>query len=152
MSMTRREPFEALTPLRDAMSRLLEDSFVSSWPGEWLGRSTVQVDIREQEGSYLVEATLPGFKPEEIVVTANEDLLTLSAKRVTEETTTQEHYVRRERAVGEVSRTVRLPGPVTVEGSTATYEHGMLTLSLPKAAAATTKQIPVRIKAPAGAS
>jgi HSP20 family protein len=116
------------------------------------GEVLIQVDIREQDGTYLVEATLPGFKPEEITVTADEDLLTLSAKRVTEETTTQEHYVRRERAVGEVSRTVRLPSPVTVEGSTATYKHGMLTLTLPKAAAATTKQIPVRIKEPAGTS
>lgn len=61
----------------------------------------------------------------------------------------REVYVRRERYIGEMSRTIELPTPIEAEGVTATYEHGILTLHVPKAAKIEPVTIPVRVKGPA---
>ncbi|HEX9068377.1 MAG TPA: Hsp20/alpha crystallin family protein [Ktedonobacterales bacterium] len=142
MSISRREPFEALTPLRDAMNRLFEDSFVSSLPGDWFGRS-IQVDIRETDKMYVIEAAMPGFKPEDITITVSGDLVTLSGAKKEEKSSKEGAYVRRERSAGEITRTFRLPEPFNPDKVTATYEHGILTLELPKAEHAKAKKIPV---------
>ena len=143
MSIMRREPFEALTPLREAMNRLFEDSFVSSLPGEWFGRA-IQVDIRETDKAYVIEAAMPGFTPEEIAITVAGDMVTLSGSKKEEKTTKEGAYMRRERSTGEVSRSFRLPEPFKADSVTASYGHGVLTLELPKAEQAKPKSIPVK--------
>lgn len=75
MSMIWRDPREAFTPLREAMNHLFEESFI--WPGRlevFTGR-TFPVDVSEtkdQQG-YVVEASLPGAKPEDISISAMGD-------------------------------------------------------------------------------
>ncbi len=60
-------------------------------------------------------------------------------------------YMRRERYEGEMSRSVTLPSPIDASKIQATYEHGVLTLRVPKAEGARPKQIPVQVKESAGA-
>lgn len=57
------------------------------------------------------------------------------------------NYVRRERYAGEVTRTFEMPGSVDADKVQATYEHGVLTLTIPKSTAASPKRIPVNPKA-----
>lgn len=153
MSMMRRDPFEAFMPLRDAMSRLFEDSFI--WPGRlelFTGR-TFPVDVyetKDQQG-YVVEASLPGAKPEEISVMAEGDTLTISYTTRGEEKVEKPNYVRRERYAGEMSRTISLPTQIVPEKVQATYEKGVLKLEIPKSEAAKPKQIAVKMKEAVGA-
>jgi HSP20 family protein len=148
MSMIWKDPSEALMPLREAVNRLFEDSFI--WPGRleaFTGR-TFPVDVyetKDQQG-YVVEASLPGAKPEDISITAIGDTLTISYATKGEEKVEKPNYVRRERYEGELRRTISLPTQIDPEKVQATYEHGVLKLVVPKVEAAKPKQISVKVK------
>lgn len=148
MSMIWKDPSEALMPLREAVNRLFEDSFI--WPGRlevFTGR-TLPVDVyetRDQQG-YVVEASLPRVKPEDISITAIGDTLTISYATRGEEKVEKPNYVRRERYEGELRRTISLPTQIDPEKVQATYEQGVLKLVVPKVEAAKPKQITVKVK------
>jgi HSP20 family protein len=153
MSMIWKDPFDALMPLREAVNRLFEDSFV--WPGRlevFTGR-TFPVDIYETKDKlgYVVEASLPGVKPEDISVTAMGDTLTIAYATKGKENVEKPSYVRRERYEGELVRTFTLPTPILPEKVQATYEQGILKLQVPKSEEVKPKQIPVKVKELAGA-
>jgi len=152
MSMVpRRDPFEMFMPLREAVNRVFEDSFF--WPRvELFTGRTFPVDIYETEDKqqYKIEAGLPGFKPEDIEITAEGETLTIHASKKSEEMEEKPTYVRRERYEGEMVRTFTLPTRFDPERITATYEHGVLSLAVPKAEAAKPKQIPIKVKEAAG--
>ena len=148
MSMIWKDPSEAFMPLRQAMDRLFEESFL--WPPRFAlltGRS-FPLDIYESkdEKEYVVEASLPGIKPEEIEITALGDTLTIAYITKDEEKVEKPKYVRRERYEGEMTRTLTLPTEIDPEKVVATYEHGVLTLHIPKTEAAKPKQIPIKVK------
>jgi HSP20 family protein len=152
MKLTRYEPFDALVPLREAMNRLFEDSFVGSGPFDLLQeRRAFPLDIYETAEGYTIEAGLLGVKPEDIQITALGDTLTINATQKHEEKKETRNYVRRERSEGEISRTISLPTIIEPEKVEATYEHGVLKLNIPKVEAAKAKQIPVQTKEAAGA-
>jgi HSP20 family protein len=147
MSMIPRDPFEALTPLREAMNRLLEESFVGP-RFEFLTPRTFPLDVYESEDKqqYVVEASVSGFKPEEIQIMAEGNTLTIRAAKKEEKKEEKGSYVRRERYAGEMSRSVTLPSAIDASKVEATYEHGVLTVRVPKAEGAKPKQIPVKVK------
>ncbi len=146
MSMQRWEPVSELTPLRDAVNRLLEDSFVGLERFDLFGR-TFPVDIRELAGEYVIEASMPGIKPEDLHVTATSDTVTIETTRKTEKKDEKPGaYVRHERYEGELRRSITLPAGLRPDGVTAAYEHGVLTLHVPKAEQIKPKTISVDVK------
>lgn len=152
MSMIWKDPSEAFMPLRQAVDRLFEESFI--WPPRFAlftGR-TFPLDIYEskEQKEYVVEASLPGVKPEEIEITASGDTFTVTYTTKSEEKVEKPKYVRRERYEGEMTRTFTLPTRIDPETVVATYEHGVLTLHVPKTEAAKPKQIPVKVKEAVG--
>jgi len=153
MSMIPRDPFEALMPLREAMNRLFEESFVGP-RFEFFTPRTFPLDIYESEDKqhYVVEAAVSGFKPEEIQITAEGNTLTIHAAKKEEKKEEKGTYVRRERYEGEMRRSVTLPSAIDASKVEATYEHGVLTLRIPKAEEAKAKQIPVKVKQATGIS
>jgi HSP20 family protein len=81
MSMMRRDPFDALTPLREAMNRLFEESFVGPRL-EAFSRHTFPLDIYEsKDKQYVVEAALPGLKSEDIQITAEGNVLSIHTEK-----------------------------------------------------------------------
>ena len=152
MSMIPRDPFEALMPLREAMNRLFEESFIGP-RFEFFPARTFPLDIYESEDKqqYVFEAPVSGFKPEEIQVTVEGNTLTIRAAKKEETKAEKGTYMRRERYEGEMSRSVTLPSAIDESRVQATYEHGVLTLRVPKAEGAKPKQIPVQVKETAGA-
>lgn len=148
MSLARRELFPEITPLREAIDRLLEQSVVGLGRFDVFGR-TFPMDVRETDGEYIVEASLPGMKPEDVQVMATENMLTIRATKKEEEKTEKPGvYVRHERYEGELSRSITLPTSIKAENVVATYEHGVLTLHIPKAEIAKAQQIKIQIKEP----
>jgi HSP20 family protein len=153
MALTRWEPFEGLTPLRDVMNQLFEESFIRPMRFGLVGR-VFPVDVYETDTDYVLEAALPGVKPEDVQITALRDTITIHAtmkplRQPKEKTDKTVFYVRQERYEGEMSRTIELPAEIDAEKVTATYEHGMLTLHAPKVEAVKPKQITVQVKQPA---
>ena len=142
------EAWGGLMPLRRAMNRLLEDSYIRAANVQPF-RQLFPVDLRETENEYVIDASLPGVKPEEIQITAAESMLTIQATRKSEREEKDKksgRYVRHELYEGEVSRSIRLPGTIDANKVTASYERGVLTLHMPKAEAAKAKQITVQVK------
>ncbi len=142
------EAFGGYMPLRRAMNRLLEDSYIRPTLAQPL-RQLFPLDLRETDNDYVIDASLPGVKPEEIKITAMDNLLTIQATRKREREDTDQksgQYVRRELYEGEVSRIIRLPGPIDADKIAATYKHGELTLHVPKSEAAKPKQINIQVK------
>ncbi len=149
MSMIWRDPFEPLTSLRDAMNRLFEESFVGPRFEMVFGR-TFPMDVYESEDKqhYIVEASLPGFKSEEIKITVEGDILLIHAQKKEETKTEKGSYVRRERYEGEMSRSITLPTAIDPAKVEATFEHGLLKLSIPRSEEAKPTQIPIAVKEP----
>jgi HSP20 family protein len=153
MSMIWKDPRETLLPLRDAVNRLFEESFI--WPGRlevFTGRS-FPVDVyetKDQQG-FVIEASLPGVKPEDISISAMGDTLTITYATKGEEKVEKTNYVRRERYEAEMTRTITLPTQIDPEKVQATYEQGVLKLQVPKSEATKPKQIKVKVKETAGA-
>ncbi len=154
MAMQNWEPFDSLMPLREAMNRLFEDSFIGSprldTPG--YGRM-MPLDIYETEGEFEIDVALPGIRPDDVEITAQGRTITIEVTRKPVERTGKAgKYVRREHFAGELTRTIELPEAIQAEHITATFEYGMLVLHVPKAEHARPHKIPVQTVAgkPAG--
>lgn len=141
------DPFDALTPLREAMNHLFEESFVGP-RFELLTRKSFPINVYETpDRKYLiVEAAIPGVKPEQIAVQVEGDVLTIHATQTQERLTEKGTYVRREMAQSEMERAIHLPVAVEVEAIEALYEHGVLTLRMPKREVVQPKHIPIKVK------
>ena len=140
----RYEPSRRLMSLRQMMDRLFEDPFVMpnelpSWP---LGRPAL--DVYEEGGKLCVEAQLPGFKPEEVEVTVDGDVLTISGETKAEEEKKGRNYLVREQRRGTFVRSVRLPETVDPNVSEATFNEGVLRLSFPMTKEAKPRRIPIK--------
>jgi len=147
-NLVRWEPFRDLISLREAMDRLFEESFIRPRAG-WLaplGPETLVVDMYETDESVVVKTSVPGVKPEEIDITITGDTLTIKGETKVEEKVEKTNYIRQERRYGAFSRSVTLPTTVVAEQAKAEFEHGVLTLTLPKAEEVKPKSIKVKTK------
>ena len=100
-----------------------------------------KTDVTDEGDAYKLEADLPGFQKEDIHLNVEDDILTVSAERHSEveEESKKGKYVRVERSYGSYQRSFSL-SDVDVDGISAAYENGVLTVNLPK------KQIPESTK------
>jgi len=97
---------------------------------------TADVDVAEYDDEFVVMADLPGYDREDIDVRATDGRLTITAERENgEHEDADRRYLRRERRHESITRSVDLPGPIADEEGSATYRHGVLTVTLPKTAA-----------------
>jgi len=142
MAIERWDPFQEAVSLREAMNSLLQESFVR--PGTASpqgGFAALPLDICETENDFVIKASLPGVKPDDVDITVHGDTLTIRGETKTEEDKKGEHWHFRERRCGGFQRSVSLTTPVDSDKAQAHYEHGVLTLTLPKSEAAKPKQI-----------
>ncbi len=144
MSIERWDPVREMISLRDAMNSLMAESFVRPGgqpaPG---GAATLPLDVAETEGEFVVKASLPGIKPEDVHITAHGDTLTIRGESKGEEEKKGAHWHMRERRVSSLARSISLGTPIQTDAASAQFDHGVLTLTLPKTAAAKPKQIKV---------
>jgi HSP20 family protein len=143
MTIIRRtNPLGELISLRQAMDRLFDDSFIR--PRSVLSdEHQLALDIRTSADELVVEAALPGVKPEDVNISVLGDTLTISAAHREEDSGEDEGYSYREIRRGSFTRSVTLPSGVNADAARATFENGLLTLHLPKAEEAKARQIPV---------
>jgi HSP20 family protein len=142
MATERWGPMSDMLSLRDAMERLFQESFVRA--GHALASASgepILLDVADAGDRYVIRASLPGVQPDDVHLSVQDDTLTLRGERKPEETLSDARWLLRERRPGSVERTVTLPGSVDVEAAQAKYEHGVLTLNLPKAAQAQPRKI-----------
>jgi len=129
---SRSNPFDDIERMFDRLS----DQFAGIDPVE-LGGSLggISVDVRDEADAVVVVADLPGYDTDDIEVQlTDERTLRLVAERETESEESDEDgvYVRRERTRESVERTIPLPEAVDDGETSAAYENGVLTVTLPK--------------------
>ena len=139
------EPFDQLTSLREAMSRLLDQSFIFSGRGQGEGAQSVPVNIFESNESLMVIAPMPGLQQEDIEITARGNSLTIEGReRADLKPDTEKRYLRHEWRYGPYHRTVELPYAVDAASAEATLGNGVLTIRLTKAATEHSHRINVK--------
>jgi HSP20 family protein len=146
-SLMRWDPFRDFVVLRNAVDRLFEDTL--TMPTRRLLPLVdfgLDLDLSEDENGFLVQAAIPGVKPEDLDVSVANDVLTIRAEVKEDEEIKRKQYHLRERRVGTFTRSIRLSAPVDAEHVEATYENGVLTLNIPKAEEVRPRKI--SIKAP----
>ena len=104
-------------------------------------KNLMKTDVRELDGSYEIDIDLPGFKKDEVDIQLQDGCLTISAAKGLDkdEKDKQGRYIRQERYAGSVSRSSYVGEDVKPADVKASFEDGILKLSVPKAEA---KQLP----------
>jgi len=137
-SLMRWDPFGDMRGLRERMDRAFDDFFRSPRLIPWESAEFVfPLDVYETEDSLVVKAPLPGVRPEDVDISTAGDILTIRGETRSEEEVKRENYHRRELRYGSFCRSVPLPTQV---------EHGILTVTLPKAEEAKPKTIKVKAR------
>lgn len=142
-TLTRWEPYRDLQSMRTMMERFFGEpmtGFTGVWPR---GEMSLALDVAEEKDAYLVKASVPGVKPEEIDVSMVNNVLTIRGEMKEDQEIKEEEYHLRERRYGSFMRSVTLPDSVDAEQIEATYENGVLTLRVPKSEAVKPKKIAV---------
>lgn len=90
------------------------------------------VNIRDEEDSYELEMSAPGFNKEDFKITSEDGLLTISAETSSEHKEEKKNYTRKEFSSSSFSRSFSLPDNLEEEEVKASYKDGLLKLSLKK--------------------
>lgn len=144
--ITRWDPFQSVTPLRDAMSQLFEQAILRPGYGAVGGGIVGQMNVLEADGHYLVAVLLPGVKPGDIDVTVRQNVLTIKGtmpQLLPEEQLKTATWLLREFGPGEFVRSITFAKDVAGEKVDAHFDHGVLMLVVPFAEHAQPKRITI---------
>jgi len=137
----RGDPFGRGMGLRQMMDRLMEDAVVM--PRQGMAGGGPSVDVYEEGDTLVVEAQLPGLKPDDINLSIENGILSISGQAEAEEERTERNYLLREQRSGRFARSLQLPPTYMADPSEATFEHGVLRLVFPKSEAAKPRRIQI---------
>jgi len=141
------KPFREVGTLRKEMDNLLNKFFGRSWLAEELGEAWAPtMDVSETAGSVVVKAELPGLEATDIDVSISGDVLTIKGEKKKEEEEKAEHYHYSERYYGSFQRSFRLPTTIQPDKIEASFEKGVLRITLPKTEEAKKKEIKIEVK------
>ena len=144
-NVTRWDPFGEVMTLREAMNSLFEDSFVNPATARNVNLG-MPLDVAETQAAFIVEASLPGVKAEDLDITIQNNVLTISGEtRQQKANGEKQNYHRVERRYGRFSRSISLPTQVQSDKVAAELTNGILRLEIPKAEAARPRKISVNI-------
>lgn len=136
-------PRRELVSLREAMDRLLEESLAEKRVSR-RGEARLPIDVYTTAEEIVVTAAVPGVLPEEVEVILEGETLTIRSELPAPLENVE--YIFQERPYGRFSRVLTLNVPVDVDNIEATFNNGLLTLTLPKAAPVQSKTIKVKTK------
>jgi HSP20 family protein len=149
-------PWRPLTELED-WERNFEDIFGRpflprvAWrypTGGWIPA----IDVFEKEDQFVVKAELPGMNEEDLDVSVAGDTLTIKGEKKMESEVKEKDYYRCERSYGSFMRSIPLPSSVDASKIKASYEEGVLQVTLPKAAEVKPKKVSVAARKKAAGS
>lgn len=144
-ALTRWDPSGEFAAMRNLMDRFF-DQPLGRLPfrgGEDLATANLNLDVVETPDTFVIKAAVPGVDPKDVEISVEEDVLTIKGEFSKQEETKEENYIRREIRTGSFQRQLRLPPTVEPENAEATFEHGLLTLSIPKKAEARARSIKI---------
>ena len=133
-----RQGVDVLNQLLNQLDEVKEEHFLSTF--------VPIVNTREGEFAYHVELDLPGIKKEDIEITTEDNVLTISGERKLKDEAKEEDYYRVESVYGKFSRSFTLPEKIDVENIHAESSDGVLEVIIPKLKEEDTKPKKIEIK------
>jgi len=118
-----------LTPFRGLEDR--PGNLNNTW-GQWAGNFMPAVNLSETDKEYHVTAELPGMDEKDIELTLNRDALVIRGEKKQETEDKGKGYYRMERSYGTFHRSIPLPQEIDAEQVNASFNKGVLTITLPK--------------------
>ncbi len=141
MAIIRWDPFREMTSVQNQFNRLVDQM----WGGRqesWLPA----VDVFDNKDAVVVKAELAGMDPDDIQIEVEDNVLTVKGERRFEETVDEERYYRVERRYGSFQRSLALPQGVKPDDISASYEDGILVITVPKVEEEKPKRIEVKAR------
>jgi HSP20 family protein len=115
-----------------------------SWDDDFLSTgSKMNVDVYQDKDNVIVETEIPGVKSEDVDITVENDVLTISGNKQEKKEVKREDYYRKEMRCGSFSRSVILPMQVKSSEAKANFKDGVLKITLPKADEIKSKKIKI---------
>ena len=139
-------PFSEMRQMQDNMDRMWrrfgsfhndESNGIEAW--------AAPLDVAADGDDFVIRASMPGVAPENIQVSIEDGVLTIRGETASHFENTEGSYLMRERRSGSFHRSLRLPDTVDQDKAEPRFEHGVLTITLPKAEAKRTKQFAVKV-------
>jgi len=143
-SISRWDPFRDMWNMRRMMDQVFDSAFdrqLADWQPEVWG---LALDVTENEDGYVVKASIPGIKPDDLEITYSDDTLTIKGEIKEDKNVEEERYHLRERRYGKFTRSIALPARVNSDQIQAHYDAGVLTLNLPKSEEVKPKRIAIQ--------
>ena len=142
MTLVRWKPMNDPVGFQHEMNRLFDDlwmrpAYRSDVPGEWIPA----MDVAENEAEFRLVVELPGLKKDSVKISFSDNVVSIRGEKRVETREEKENWHQVERTYGTFERSIRLPVPVDSEKVKARFEDGVLTVVLPKAAEARTREI-----------
>ena len=148
--MQRWDPFSDLRQMQNTMDRMWRRMGTSSRNSEGspeMEAWAVPLDVTQHGEDTVIRASMPGVSPEDIQVSIEDNVLTIRGHSTKEVRDEGETYLMRERRTGSFHRALRLPDSVDPDNVEPRYEHGVLTITVPKAEAKKARQLQVQVGA-----
>jgi HSP20 family protein len=145
LTITRRDPFRAVSTLQEQMNRLFEDTFFRGGDEAALTAWAPSVDIYETEHELVLRADLPGLEEKDIDLRLENNMLTIRGERQFDKSVKEENFLRVERTFGAFSRSFALPNTVNPDAVKAEYKSGVLTVTLPKREESKPRQVKISV-------
>ena len=140
-------PFTELRQMQENMDRMRRRFAPAGHPPNPAGADAwaAPLDVVADGDNFVIRASLPGVAPENIQVSIEDNVLTIRGETAAQFDRGEGAYLVRERRAGAFRRSLRLPDTVAQDQAQPRYEHGVLTITLPKAEAKRAKQFPVQV-------
>lgn len=119
-------------PMNHWVDRFFNDGHLSTYFDRSLTQMTPSVNVVELANSFRIEVAAPGLEKGDFKLNLDKDLLTINVAREEKNEETGEKFYRREFNYSSFERKFRLPETVNQEGIKASYDNGVLNVSLPK--------------------
>lgn len=135
MAIIRWEPARELQSLQHEVNRLfgtLFDSPTGGGNGGALRRWIPAMDLVEEKDHYVLRADLPGLSEDDVKVELEDNVLTVSGERKSEQEQRREGSYRLERSFGSFGRSLTLPEGIDPESIQASFDKGVLEVRVPK--------------------
>src|SRR5256712_12264789 len=147
-TLTRWEPLREMEDLQNRLSTLFGRTPMRRGNGKesiTLPEWTPLADITEDDREYVIKAELPELRKEDVKVTVENGVLTISGERKFEKEEKKRKFHRVERGYGTFMRSFTLPDDADANKVKAEFKNGLLTVHLPKSEHAKPKQIEVNV-------
>jgi len=144
-AITRYDPLRDVASLQDEVERVFRQTFGGDRPAtSAAGAFSPALDVEETEDAFNLHVELPGVAAEDVDVSLEENVLTISGERRFYDEKQADGFRRIERHFGRFHRAVRLPDRVDPDRVAASYRDGLLMISVPKAEEAKPRRIQIQ--------